>query len=248
MPVITDKTRDVIIEVRNLTRKFASFTALDDLSFNIYRGEIFGLLGPNGAGKSTFISVLTTLSRPTSGDIIINNFSVRKEPEKIKKSIGLVPQDIALYPMLSGLDNLKFWAGIYGLKGTLKAERIKDVLSIVRLEDRARDRVDTWSGGMKRRLNIAVALLHQPEILVMDEPTAGVDIYSRKFIFDAIRNLQKKNTTIIFTSHYIDEMEDSCNRIALIQKGKLDAIGTPEELMKANGIEKLEDIMLKYPV
>lgn len=237
---------NAIIEVRNLTRKYGALTALEDLNFDIYRGEIFGLLGPNGAGKSTFISILTTLTKPTSGDILINNFSVRKEPEKIKKSIGLVPQDIALYPMLSGLDNLKFWAGIYGLKGPLKNERIQEVLHIVRLEERARDKVENYSGGMKRRMNIAVALLHHPEILVMDEPTVGVDIQSRKFIFDAIKDLKSKDTTIIYTSHYIDEMEDSCDRLALIRDGKLEAAGTPAELKQAGGVEKLEDIMLKY--
>lgn len=235
--------REKIIEVQNLTKKYGRLIALDNLDFSIYKGEIFGLLGPNGAGKSTFISILTTILRPTSGDLTVCNFSVCKEPDKIKKIIGYVPQDIALYPMLSGMDNLKFWAGVYGLKGHTKKSRIEETLSIVRLEDRAKDRVETYSGGMKRRLNIAVALLHHPEILVMDEPTAGVDVKSRKLIFDAVRQLKADNRTVIFTSHYMDEMETACDRMAVLNAGKLEAIGTAEELKSIYHKEKIEEIL-----
>lgn len=233
-----------IVEVRDLTKKFGKLTALDGLCFDIYKGEIFGLLGPNGAGKSTFISIMTTLCKPTSGDVYIKNFSVSKQPDKIKKSIGFVPQDIALYPMLSGMDNLNFWAGIYGLSGVLKKERIREVLSIVRLEERAKDKVEEYSGGMKRRLNIAVALLHHPEILVMDEPTVGVDILSRKYILDALKDLKNQRKTIIFASHYIDEMEALCDRIAVIDRGVIRAVGPVDELRSMYGAEKVEDIML----
>lgn len=235
---------DSMVEVRNLTKKFGRLTALDNLNFDIYRGEIFGLLGPNGAGKSTFISILTTLCKPTSGDIFVNKLSVGKQAGSIKKSIGFVPQDIALYPMLSGLDNLKFWAGIYGIKGPVKKERIREALSIVRLGDRAGDRVENYSGGMKRRMNIAVALLHHPQILVMDEPTVGVDIHSRKYILDTIRDLKERGTTVIFTSHYIDEMESICDRMAIIDKGVIKSAGTLKELLEYHNKEKLEDVML----
>jgi ABC-2 type transport system ATP-binding protein len=237
--------KENIIEVINLSKTFGRLIALDNLNFNIYKGEIFGLLGPNGAGKSTFISVLTTLCKPTRGDILIKGLSLLEQPAKLKKSIGFVPQDIALYPMLSGMDNLKFWAGIYGLSGSLKKERISEVLSIVRLGDRVKDRVENYSGGMKRRLNIAVALLHHPEILIMDEPTVGVDIQSRKYILDAIEGLRSEGRTVVFTSHYIDEMESLCDRIAIIEKGVVLSIGSVKELQDSFGIEKLEDIMLR---
>lgn len=235
---------EVLVDVRSLTKKFRKVTALDKLNFSIYKGEIFGLLGPNGAGKSTFISVLTTLCKPTSGDIIVNNFSVSKQPDKIKKDIGFVPQDIALYPMLTGIDNLNFWAGIYGLRGQLKNERVQEALSIVRLEDRSKDNVNEYSGGMKRRLNIAVALLHHPGLLVMDEPTVGVDIQSRKYILDAVRALKNRGTTIIFTSHYTDEIESLCDRVAIMTEGVIRAKGTVKELLRSHGKEKLEEVML----
>lgn len=236
--------RENIVEVRDLSKRFGKLTALDKLNFDIYKGEIFGILGPNGAGKSTFISVLTTLCKPTQGDIFVKGFSLREQSHKIKKSIGFVPQDIALYPMLTGMDNLRFWAGIYGMGGSLKKERIQEVLSIVRLGDRAKDKVENYSGGMKRRLNIAVALLHHPEILIMDEPTVGVDIQSRKYILDAIEGLRSEGRTVIFTSHYIDEMETLCDRLAIIDKGSIKSIGTVKELQVNYGKEKIEDIML----
>ena len=237
--------KEAVVEVKGLSRSFGSLRALEDLCFDIYYGEIFGLLGPNGAGKSTFISVLTTLLKPTSGDCFIKGFSAARQPDKIKNSIGFVPQDIALYPSLTGLDNLKFWAGIYGLKGSRKKRRIEEVLLTVRLADRAGDKVDNYSGGMKRRLNIAVALLHQPEILIMDEPTVGVDIQSRKYILDAIRELKNEGKTVIFTSHYMDEMESLCDRLAIIDKGKIKSIGTVKELKRTYGKDKIEDIMLE---
>lgn len=236
--------RENIVEVKGLSKKFGKLAALDNLNFEIYKGEIFGLLGPNGAGKSTFISILTTLCKPTKGDVTIKGCSLLEQSGKIKKSIGFVPQDIALYPMLSGLDNLNFWAGIYGLSGSLKKERINEVLSIVRLGDRAKDRVENYSGGMKRRLNIAVSLLHHPEILIMDEPTVGVDIQSRKYILDAIEGLRKEGRTVIFTSHYIDEMESLCDRLAIIDRGIIKSIGTVKELKDSYGMESIEDIML----
>lgn len=232
------------VEVKELVKKYGRSIVLDGLNFKIYKGEIFGLLGPNGAGKSTFISILTTLIKPTSGDILIDTFSVVKQADKIKTGIGFVPQDIALYPMLSGLDNLNFWAGIYNLKGQIKRNRVDEALSVVKLEDRAKDRVSEYSGGMKRRLNIAVALLHQPDLLVMDEPTVGVDIQSRKYIFEAVGKLRAAGRTVVFTSHYVDEMEAICDRIAILDKGGIKALGSVEELKRKYNVKNIEDILL----
>lgn len=233
------------VEVRGLTKKYGRNTALSDLSFDIGKGEIFGLFGPNGAGKSTFISILATICRPTSGDIIVNGFSVCGQPEKVKSEIGYVPQDIALYPMLSGRDNLDFWAGIYGLRGKLRKERIAEAVGVARLEDRIRDRVSEYSGGMKRRLNIAVSLMHHPRILVMDEPTVGVDIQSRRYILDALAELKKEGRTIIFTSHYIDELETLCDRIAVMDRGRILAAGPADELKRSCGADGLEAVLMK---
>ncbi len=229
---------NIAVEVRGLTKKYGRTTALQDLSFDIGKGEIFGLFGPNGAGKSTFISILATILRPKSGDIRVNGYSVREQPGKVKGEIGYVPQDIALYPMLSGRDNLDFWAGIYGLRGRLKKERIDEVIEIVRLGDRIKDRVSRYSGGMKRRLNIAVSLMHHPRILLMDEPTVGVDIQSRSCILDALSALKK-------LSHYVDELETLCDRIAIMDKGRILAAGPADELKKANGADDLETVLLR---
>lgn len=234
-----------IISVKDLSKRYGRTAVLENLCFEIQKGEIFGLFGPNGAGKSTFISILATLIRPTSGDILVNGASAAKQPDKVKPYIGYVPQDIALYPALSGRDNLDFWAGIYGLRGSLKKDRIEEAVSLSRLADRIDERISRYSGGMKRRLNIAVSLLHHPEILVMDEPTVGVDIQSRRVIMDALSSLKHEGRTIIFTSHYTDELESLCDRIAVMDKGKIPAIGTPADLKAACGTESLEAVLLQ---
>lgn len=236
---------NAVIKVRGLTKKYGKSDVLQGLDFDVFKGEIFGILGPNGAGKSTLISMIATLCKPTAGDIFVNGISIGDQPEKVKSVIGFVPQDIALYPMLSGMDNLNFWAGIYGLKGSLKKERIAEALSVARLEDRIKDRVSHYSGGMKRRLNIAVSLLHHPEILLMDEPTAGVDIQSRRYIMDALTGLSCDGRTIIFTSHYIDELETLCDRIAVMDKGKILAIGASDKLKMDYGADNLEAVLQK---
>jgi ABC-2 type transport system ATP-binding protein len=236
---------NIVVEVRGLSKKYGRITALQDLSFDIEEGEIFGLFGPNGAGKSTFISILATILKPTSGDARVNGYSIREQPEKVKREIGFVPQDIALYPMLSGRDNLDFWAGIYGLRGKLKKERINEAVEIVGLGDRIKDRVSRYSGGMKRRLNIAVSLMHHPRVLLMDEPTVGVDIQSRSFILDALSALKKEGRTIIFTSHYVDELETLCDRIAIMDRGRILTAGPADELKKSNGADDLKTVLLK---
>lgn len=236
---------EAVIEIRRLVKKYGRNVVLQGLDFDICKGEIFGIFGPNGAGKSTFISILATICKPTAGDILVCGSSVVRHPDKVKAVIGFVPQDIALYPMLSGMDNLDFWAGIYDLKGSLKKERIAEAVSLARLEDRIRDRVSQYSGGMKRRLNIAVSLLHHPAILVMDEPTVGVDIHSRRYILDALTSLKKEGRTIVFTSHYIDELETLCDRIAVMDKGRILAMGTAAELKIACGADNLETVLFK---
>ncbi len=221
---------NILIEVRGLTKKYGRSEVLKSISLNIRKGEVFGLFGPNGAGKSTFISLLATLHKPTSGDILINGVSVREKPDKIKGMIGFVPQDIALYPMLSGLDNLDFWAGIYGLRGSIKKDRIAEAIEVARLADRIKDRASHYSGGMKRRLNIAVSLMHHPELLIMDEPTIGVDIQSERCILDVLEKLKKEGRTIVFASHNIDELETICDRIAVMNQGRIIATGTADNM------------------
>lgn len=238
-------SKEVIVEVRELSKRFGKLTALNKLNFQIYQGEIFGLLGPNGAGKSTFISVLTTLCKPTAGEVMVKNINVVRYPDRVRKYIGFVPQEVALYPMLTVEDNLNFWAGLYGLRGSCKRQRVNEALTLARLESRAGDKVDSLSGGMKRRLNIAVSLLHHPELVVMDEPTVGVDVQSRKVIVDAVRNLKEEGRTVVFASHNMEEMELLCDRVAIIDKGEMVALGALDELRQVYGTDGLEDIMLK---
>jgi len=232
------------ITVNNIVKRYKKRTALDHVSFDIGKGEIFGLIGPNGAGKSTFISLLATISKPDSGDICIDGRSIIKHPGDFRGRIGYVPQEVALYPMLTANENLDFWAGIYGIEGQQKHHRIKTALEYLKLADRANDKVKTFSGGMKRRLNIAASLLHRPEILIMDEPTAGVDVLSRNTIAEMMKDLQRASCTLIITSHYIDELELLCNRMAILNKGKLLYTGTLNEVLKKAGADSLQTLML----
>lgn len=233
-----------IVEIIGLSKSYGKLKALNNLNLSINRGEIFGLLGPNGAGKSTLISILAAVSQPSEGEIRIDSQRMIGNLGKFKKRIGYVPQDIALYPTLSALDNLDFWAGIYGIRGKVKRESISSALKTVGLEDRARDRVDHYSGGMKRRLNIAVALLHKPDILVMDEPTVGVDIQSRRLILDALRNLKNEGKTILIASHLLSEIESLCDRLAVLSKGEIIAAGTIPDVRNRFGASSLEEAML----
>ena len=234
-----------IISIKDVTKKYRKRKALDNISLDIHRGEIFGLIGPNGAGKSTCISLLATINRPEAGEIFIDGKSILKKPEAIRARLGYVPQEIALYPMLSAFDNLNFWGGLYGLDGKVRHERIDQVLRLLKLYDRRNDKVRTFSGGMKRRLNIAASLLHKPDILIMDEPTAGVDVLSRATIAELIRDLKRQGCTMIITSHYIDELELLCDRIAVLQEGRLLYLGTIEEVLQKTSAETLEQLMLR---
>ncbi len=219
------------VSVKNLTKKYGELTAVDNLSFEVERNEIFGLLGPNGAGKSTTLSILTTLTDMNKGDIEIEGHDIRKEKMRIKQLIGMVPQDIAVYESLSSLENVKFFASLYGLRGKRLNDAAKEALEFVGLSDRMSMRPKQMSGGMKRRLNIACGIAHGPKLIVMDEPTVGVDAQSREHILGSIRTLRDRGATIIYTSHYMNEVEEICDRIAIINKGQMIACGTKEELV-----------------
>ncbi|MHB8129154.1 MAG: ABC transporter ATP-binding protein [Mobilitalea sp.] len=219
------------VTINNLTKKYGELCAVDNLSFTVQKGEIFGLLGPNGAGKSTTISVLTTLADFDKGVIDINGLDIRKDKMKIKQLIGMVPQDIAVYSHLSALENVMFFASLYGLKGKELTSSAKEALEFVGLTDRMSMKPKQMSGGMKRRLNIACGIAHAPKLIVMDEPTVGVDAQSREHILNSIRILRERGATVIYTSHYMNEVEEICDRIAIIDKGQMVAIGTKPELV-----------------
>ncbi|WP_202709589.1 ABC transporter ATP-binding protein [Sporosalibacterium faouarense] len=221
-----------LLEVNNLKKYFKEVKAVDGISFKVERGEVFGLLGPNGAGKSTTISMISTLFKPNEGDIKYKNVSIIDNPSAIQQKLGVVPQEIALYPTLSGYENLKFWGHAYGLRGKELSNRIEEVSEIIGIKDRLKDKIEKYSGGMKRRINIGAALLHNPEILIMDEPTVGIDPQSRNHILDTVLELNKKGMTIIYTSHYMEEVEYLCTRVSIMDKGNIIASGTQEELLE----------------
>ena len=219
-----------ILEVHDLVKKYGDLVAVNGISFDIHKGEIFSLLGPNGAGKTTTISILSTLFAPTSGDATIAGHSVTKDPIAVKKSIGIVPQEIALYEELSALENLRFWGQMYNLSGKALSKRVDEVLEQIGLKDRAKERIKTYSGGMKRRVNIAVGLLHKPRLLFMDEPTVGIDPQSRRAILESVKDLNQSGMTILYTTHYMEEAQELSDRVGIIDYGELIALGTQEEL------------------
>jgi len=223
--------RAVEVEVQHLVKTFGKHEAVKDISFTIGKGEIFGLLGPNGAGKSTTINMMCGYLEPTSGDTLIDGQSITREPRKVKRMIGVVPQEIALYNDLNSLENLEFFGEIYGLSSKARKERAQDLLHFVGLYDRRKEPVKKFSGGMQRRINMAIALMHQPAFLMMDEPTVGVDPQSREHIFDTIEQLRDQGTTILYTTHYMEEAERLCNRIAIMDEGQIVALGTLEQLL-----------------
>lgn len=232
-----------LLKVEDISKQFKKVKAVDGISFTLNKGEILGLLGPNGAGKSTTISMISTLLQPDSGEILYAGTSIIKSPKVIQESLGYVPQEIALYPMLSGRENLVFWGKAYGLKGQHLKKKIEEISEIIGIKDRLKDKVKTYSGGMKRRLNIGVALLHEPELIIMDEPTVGIDPQSRNHILDTVIDLNKKGMTVIYTSHYMEEVEYLCNRICIMDQGKIIAEGTKEDLIKQYNTTR--DIKLK---
>jgi ABC-2 type transport system ATP-binding protein len=220
----------IILEVKDLVKNYGDTPAVKGVSFDVREGEIFSLLGPNGAGKTTTISVLSTLYAPTSGDAVIGGHSVTREPMAARALIGVVPQELALYDDLSARENLIFWGKMYGLFGRELRTRVGEVLEQIGLADRARERVKAYSGGMKRRVNIGVGLLHKPKLLFMDEPTVGIDPQSRRAILDSVKDLNKQGMTVLYTTHYMEEAEELSDRVAIIDHGELIALGTQAEL------------------
>jgi ABC-2 type transport system ATP-binding protein len=241
-----------ILEVDNLVKKYGDFEAVKGISFEVEEGEVFGLLGPNGAGKTQTISMLTGVIPPTSGTARIAGHDIRTEMNEAKKINGLVPQDLALYPTLSARANLNFFGRIYGLSGKDLKERVEDVLRIVALTERADEAVEKYSGGMKRRVNIAAGLLHHPKLLFLDEPTVGVDPQSRNHIFESVMRLNReRGMSIVYTSHYMEEVELLCSRVAIIDEGKIIALDTIKKLVALLGggvvyvgLERVDDALL----
>ena len=220
----------VYVEIKGITKRFGMQTVLNNVSFNIQSGECFGLIGPNGAGKTTLIDIITGLKKADAGDVMIDGLSIRKNPIQIRTMLGIVPQDIALIEELNAIDNLEYFGGMYGLSGKLLKERMDEVLQSVGLMEKKKDKVKSYSGGMKRRLNIATALLHRPKFLILDEPTVGVDPQSRQHIFDFLSNLNEEGTTILYISHYMEEVEALCNRLMVLDLGQEIAYGTKSQV------------------
>ena len=224
-----------MIEIKDVTKSYGRQKVLQNVSFEIMEGELFGLLGPNGAGKSTLIDILTGIQSMDSGEIFINGKSIKTDKVEIRKHLGLVPQDIALLEELNAVDNLEYFGGLYGLAGQELKSQIEKLLEVAGLTDKKKEKVKNYSGGMKRRLNIAVAMLHNPSILILDEPTVGVDAQSRQHIFDYIQSLADQGTTILYTSHYMEEIETLCKRVFILDLGEEVAYGTKEEVKKLVG-------------
>lgn len=234
-----------IIETKNLIKKFNDFTAVDDISFSVEEGKIFAFLGPNGAGKTTTIKMFTTLLAPTKGEIVINGFDPVKNPKKVRSSFGIIFQDPSIDDELTAYENMEFHGVLYGVEKKVRKERIEELLKMVELWDRKDDLVSKFSGGMKRRLEIARGLLHHPKILFLDEPTLGLDPQTRNQIWDYIKNLNKKEgITVFFTTHYMEEASRAADKIAIIDHGKIIAQGSTKHLQEITNSNNLEDAFL----
>ncbi|MBF6978438.1 ABC transporter ATP-binding protein [Aerococcaceae bacterium zg-BR22] len=218
------------VTVKNINKQFQQKSVLKNVSFTIEKGERFGLIGPNGAGKSTLIDIMTGLTAAESGEVMVDGVDIKKDILAIRKKLGVVPQDIALMEELTGYDNLIYFGGMYGLSGAILKTRVNELLTTIGLTAHAKKKVKTYSGGMKRRLNIAAALLHHPEFLILDEPTVGVDPQSRQYIFDFLKQLNEADTTILYISHYMEEIEALCERLLILDLGSEVAYGTKAEV------------------
>ena len=223
------------IEVQGLHKHYDQIHAVQGVSFAVEAGQIFSLLGPNGAGKSTTISMLSCLLEPSEGDALVMGHSIRRDPMAVKAVIGVVPQEIALYEDLSALENLTFWGKMYGLRGEALRQRVDHVLEVTGLADRQKGRVGKYSGGMKRRLNIGIALLHRPQVIIMDEPTVGIDPQSRRSILDSVQALNREGATVLYTTHYMEEAQELSDQIAIMDQGRIIARGTHQELVQIVG-------------
>ncbi len=221
-----------MLQVENVLKSYDKNEVVRGITFGVHKGESFGLLGPNGAGKSTTIGMISGIITPDKGEIKVDGLSVKRNALDIKRKIGVVPQEIALYPTLSAKENLMFWGKMYGLTRNEAIKRANEVLEYVGLSERAKEKIETFSGGMKRRVNIGASLMHEPELLIMDEPTVGIDPQSRNHILETVKELNKNGMTVIYTSHYMEEVEFLCNRIGIIDKGKMIAVGTKRDLFQ----------------
>ena len=236
-----------MIEINKLSKKYngAEYFSVKNLDLKVEEGEIYGLLGPNGAGKTTLISMLTSLLKPTSGAFTINGLNFKDHKNQLKQLIGIVPQEYALYPTLTAFENLEYFGSMYGIKGEILKESINSHLEIMGLSKFANKKTDTFSGGMKRRVNLIAGILHQPKVLFLDEPTVGVDAQSKNVIIDHLKLLNKQGTTIVYTSHHLNEAEFFCTHVAIIDRGEIIVKGVPSELIKNQPEAKnLEEVFL----
>lgn len=233
------------ITIENLTKKFEDKLAVEDLSLKVAKGELFGLLGPNGAGKTTIINILCGLLKPTSGTTKIYGYDVQKETQKVKELIGVCIQETAIYPYLTGKENLELFGKLYGMNKTAIKERGNMLLTKMALTEDAKRVTAKYSGGMKRRLSLALSLIHDPQIAFLDEPTVAMDPQSRHAVWDFIKEQKTKGKTIILTTHYMEEAEDLCDRVGIIDHGKLIALGTPKELIAKNSVKNLEEVFIE---
>ena len=238
---------DEAIAVRALAKSFGDLRAVQDISLTVRAGEICSLLGPNGAGKSTTIAIISCLLAPDAGDVRVLGHSVRDDPGAVKACLGVVPQEIAIYPDLSARENLVFWGKMYGLRGKPLGRRVDEVLEVIGLTDRQTGRTSRFSGGMKRRLNIGIALLHQPRVVIMDEPTVGIDPQSRRSILDSVRTLNRQGATVLYTTHYMEEAQELSDHIAIMDRGRIIAEGTHAELVRMVGELDRLDLAVDAP-
>lgn len=241
--------KQTILKLEGITKRYEQKTVVDHVTLAVKQGEIFGLLGPNGAGKSTMINMICSLIKPSAGEMSLFGCTSKKDIDKVKHNLGLVPQDLAIHEDLKAWENIEFFAGLYGLKSRDLKQAVLAALDFVGLTESKNGYTKTFSGGMKRRLNIACAIAHAPELIIFDEPTVAIDPQSRNFILEKIKEMNKQGTTVIYTSHYMEEVEMLCDRIAIMDKGKIIALGTKEELIRLVALEgtkmSLEEVFLK---
>ncbi len=239
--------KNIILEIKNITKKYGNLTALDNFGFSLHKGEILGLLGPNGAGKTSLISILSGTLKDFSGSITFKGEDLFKN-RKLKNHMGIVPQDMAFYEDLNAIDNLMFWGGLYDISKKQLKNRMHELLKIVKLDDRAKEPVKNFSGGMKRRLNIAIGLIHNPELLLLDEPTVGIDVQAKVRILEIIKELGKNGTSVIFTTHQLSEVEEICSKIIIMDKGVKLIEGTLNELIDIVGEKEIVEIKGEFSI